>query len=67
MPKTIEYFNHGIREVSHRKGCHSCLDCANCSSMFNAMFCDVRQLTSLRNHKFPFDNTTCEEYKPKDE
>jgi hypothetical protein len=66
MPKTVEYHKHGIREISEKKGCHSCWDCVHCRETFDPTFyiCNVGEkcLSSHTNRKFPFDNTKCKEF-----
>jgi hypothetical protein len=68
MPKIIEYTYKGTRTVTKKKDCNSCWDCAHCHATCDpALYiCVPRALSNRRNWKFPFDNTKCEEFKPRD-
>lgn len=69
MPKTVEYYPNGVREISHKKACHSCWDCSHCVDMIDVThyLCTARRLSSKRNVNFPYDNTKCKEFKARDD
>lgn len=65
--KTIEYYTNGKREVIHKEGCHSCLNCIHCQELNSAIICALYCRSSEHTHNFPYDNTTCHSFANKDE
>lgn len=65
--KTIEFYEHGVREVIQKKGCKSCLDCKHCQMLNSSTICTLFQKTSLHTHNFPYDNTNCKSWGKRDE
>lgn len=68
MPKIVEQYPQGIREVYSKTGCHSCWDCAYCINMADVTqyMCRSRGLSSLHTRNFPYDNTKCKEFMTRD-
>lgn len=57
MPKTVEFYGKGIREIYPKKGCHSCYDCLHLHIDKHCM----RKHKEISG-KFPYDNTKCPDF-----
>ena len=65
MPKTVEHYQNGVREVVHKKGCHSCWECKYCqidSDISLFIVCTKQNVSNLSRANFPYDNTRCKEF-----
>lgn len=66
--KSIQVYKHGVRVIRDRKGCNSCYDCVYLCKKKDYYQCYVRELTnSIKRRKFPYDNTTCEDFESKEQ
>ena len=67
MSTIKEYSIKGVRDIRQVKGCNDCLSCRHIAgTSFSKYACKVRGKSTLNDRKFPYDNTKCKEYRPKD-
>lgn len=59
--KNIELYRHGVRTFYSKKGCHACYSCKHLCCVKNYYSCP--RYNSAKRQNFPFDNTSCKEFK----
>ena len=71
MPKNREILSSYVRTYYTTPGKHSCTDCVHCQEelgYFGYVFkCKVSKKDSVLHKYFPYDNTSCKEFKSKHE
>lgn len=65
--KSFRVMKNGMQVVYSRKGCHSCEDCIYYTKRnilgIAVKFCSIRGISNQSRRNFPYDNTTCENFK----
>lgn len=65
--KSFRVMKNGVQIVYSRKGCHSCEDCIYyVKAKYNGVLikaCSIREISNQNRRNFPYDNTTCEDFK----